>query len=455
MAKQKKLEIALRNTIHIIDPWLAYQRWNGELPSIAVGVVHGNKTVFAKAYGHADLKRHRKATIRTVYRITSNSKVFTALGIMGLQQAGKLKISDRVSKHLPWFESKKQPELARITIKDLLTNSSGLMREGYTKQWTNDRFATAAQIRKFMQRGALTASKRGAFKYSNLGFAVLGLLIETVSGQTYAEFMRAQITEPLGLKYTDARLTARIRANLARGYGRLLPGKTRPVFSDPETNAMEAATGFSSNVLDLTKFVAAQFYGTGKIFSDKIKKQMYRPAVRNDHERSEYAGLGYEIWKVGKRMVVGHGGGFQGFLTMTAFDPKLKVGVVVLTNALGTSPRWFSDEIFKLLDYFLKNSKDFPTVPASKFKIFEGFYRGRWGDDLVRAASKKLVVISPDGPPAGRMAVLTPARPAARFAIKVYGGDKNGEWATFIDGGKKLIWGDGSAPERKIKITDK
>src|SRR6185503_10858280 len=163
MAKSAKKipEKVLNQAISLIDPWLAYLRYALEFPSLTVGVVNNRKTVFARAYGYADIKKQRKATTQTCYRIASNSKVFTAICIMQLVNKKKLALNDPISKHLPWFKSDKQRALQKVTIRDLLSHSSGLIREGYTHQWDNVQFATKQEIKRFVKKGLLSKSRKG------------------------------------------------------------------------------------------------------------------------------------------------------------------------------------------------------------------------------------------------------------------------------------------------------
>lgn len=449
---EKQIKIQLQNLINLVDPWLAYQRWINEVPSFAVGAVYKNKIVFSKGYGFADLERKVKATPKTVYRIASNSKLFTAIGIMRLEQAGLLRLGDRVSKYLPWFASKRESALASLTIQELLTNTSGLIREGHTTQWSDDKFVTPRQLQDFVAKGLFSKSPRGKFKYSNLGFAVLGLLLEKVSGKTYAEYMREIITKPLGLQLTDARLLPKLRKNLARGYGMKFPdAPKRKIFIDPETYAMEAATGFSSNVEDLLKFLQVQFYGNEKIVSDRIKKRMYAKLIRTAPDKKGWTGLGYEIWEAGKRTMVGHGGGFAGFRTFTALDPKAKFGIVFLSNAMGVAPRFYADEIVRIFDYFLKNSNIFSSKPNPRLRKYAGFYRSRWGDLLVAVAGNRLLAVSPRIAPSRDFTVLEPAG-KDRFLIHGHGLDSAGEFVEFEFSGKRKILKYNRSPHQSIEL---
>jgi len=454
MAKSAKKipEKVLNQAISLIDPWLAYLRYALEFPSLTVGVVNNRKTVFARAYGYADIKKQRKATTQTCYRIASNSKVFTAICIMQLVNKKKLALNDPISKHLPWFKSDKQRALQKVTIRDLLSHSSGLIREGYTHQWDNDQFATKQEIKRFVKKGLLSKSRKGRFKYSNLGFAVLGLLIEQVSGQSYANFTRKTIINPLGFQFTDAQLTKNIREHLATGYGRLIPGRPREVFKHVETNGMEAATGFSSNIVELCRFVIAENIGGKGLLPDEIKQKMFNAKV-SINEQDDY-GLGYSIRHSGSKKLVGHGGGFPGHTTQTLFDPKEKIGLVLLINTTAAPVKWIAEETFKVFDYYIKHQKEFAKVDLSLSR-YEGLYRARWGDMQVVAAGKKLLAFDPRLSPFADFSELISIG-KHKFMIQSKDGfDSIGEVAEFIMKGQSSAMGVnwGSHPYKKIRLS--
>ena len=136
------------DAIALLDLWIEEQRTYRDLPGLSIGVVHDQELVWAKGYGTSDLETEAPVTPETVFRVGSITKLFTATAIMQLRDAGKLRLDDPVSTHLPWFEVKSsfedEPE---ITVRHLLTHTSGLPRDAAFPQWTTHDFPTRDQVR--------------------------------------------------------------------------------------------------------------------------------------------------------------------------------------------------------------------------------------------------------------------------------------------------------------------
>src|SRR5258708_1876414 len=140
MAAQPAL-VDLSDALHLIDSWLEAQRDYDHLPSLSVGIVKDQQLIWSKAYGMADLKKNVPATPSTIYSICSISKLFTSVAIMQLYEAGKLRLDDSVAVVLPTFNIKQQyKDSGPITIRSLLTHSSGLPRESDYPYWTGPDF---------------------------------------------------------------------------------------------------------------------------------------------------------------------------------------------------------------------------------------------------------------------------------------------------------------------------
>ena len=113
--------------IGVIDKWIDYQTYIREVPGVAVGISVGDQTVFSKGYGVADLTSRQPVTPDTRFRIASHSKTFTATAVMQLVADGALRLDDRVVDHLPWFRADDDENLEHVTVRQLLSHSSGLI----------------------------------------------------------------------------------------------------------------------------------------------------------------------------------------------------------------------------------------------------------------------------------------------------------------------------------------
>ena len=296
MKNDKNIPQYIKNAVKIVDKWVAYKRFFKRVPGIAVGIVFKDDLVFSNGYGYKDLRAKRQTTDKTCFRIASISKTFTATAIMQLVEKEKLHLDDKVQKYLHWFKSSKGKELDKVTIRQLLSHSSGVNRDGDTPHWEDDNFPDLENIKKQVKVGISIYSPIEKFKYSNLGFAILGEIVRVVSGKSYESYVTDQIIVPLQMTSTHPDMVGGTKDELATGYSMDIPGKEREDFPFPNTKAMASATGFISNVVDLCKYLSAHFTKSNQLLGDEGKREMQRVHwMRKD--KDEHYGLGFEIWK--------------------------------------------------------------------------------------------------------------------------------------------------------------
>jgi len=377
MPKKDSLPAYLAHALRVIEPWVAFQRFIKEQPGIAVGIVEHGKVRYMKGFGLADVQKKMKVTPDTAFRIASISKTFTAIGIMQLWEQGKLNLDDPIHKHLPW-EPRKQTEPQ--TIRHVLMHAAGINRDGNTGHWSDDEFPRREKLAAHFAEGIETYSPVSKFKYSNFAYGLLGEVIKTVSGMPYEEYMTKNIVKPLGMTHTYPDLPKKKLAALATGYGRKLPGKAREIFPHSQTKALAPATGFISTVRDLSLYVAAQAIGSGKLLKDQTKREMQRVQWMRDGQNVHY-GLGYEIWYAGGLQMVGHSGGFAGFITRMSMDLEHGIGIIVLTNAIDGPGVSIADGIVQILNHFRSNQQKYKaTKEAKAFDKYNTLFVDRWGD---------------------------------------------------------------------------
>lgn len=448
-----ELDRALRDALHVIDGWLDYQRAFHRAPSLSAAVIHGNDVVFERAYGYAAEAGHRKATPTTCYRIASISKVFTATAVMQLVERGAVRLDERAEHYLPWFRARRGASLEPITIRQLLSHTAGVERDG-TDHWESDRFPTIDALKARAQDSIAVLAPLERWKYSNVGYAILGQVVAAASGQPYEDYVRTAIIEPLQLTHTGFALTRTVLRALAVGYGRERAGRARQPFAHPDTKALRAAAGLVSNTRDLCAFMSAQLPGSGRLLSDLNKREMQRPQwLRNGEERY---GLGYNVWSVDGGAIVGHGGGFQGFKTAIGMDIERRLGVAILTNAIDGPAQQLMIGVFKTIrDCVARNTRRLPAPTArTVLRRYEGRYTGRWSDVEVATVGGRLVGYDPSGDHPLLHANELEARGPGRFQIvDGPGAGYVGEMVTFESGARgvprSLRWGPN--PMRRVK----
>lgn len=324
----------LGDALAYADRWLDYRRRTLRLPGVAAAVAWRGEVVLSRAYGHADVGRDVALTPRHVFRIASHSKTFTATCVLQLAEQGRLGLDDRLARWLDWAPDG-EGGLGRVTLRQLLGHAAGVVRDGDDGGfWQLERgFPDRDEFVERVTRLAPVFAPNVQFKYSNFGYTLLGMVVEAVTGTPYNEHVRAAVVAPLGLRRTGPELDDVARANLAIGYSRDAGGLDRVPIAHVDTRAMSPATGFYSTAEELCRYGSAHCLGTGELLGDEWKREMQRDAWPVDDGGDEHYGLGFSIARVGERRVVGHGGGFPGFITATRIDPEERLVVVVLTNA--------------------------------------------------------------------------------------------------------------------------
>lgn len=410
-AEQEKVDYS--EAIRMMDVWLEAQRDYDRLPGISVAVVKDQEVIWSKGYGLADLENKTRTTPETIHSICSISKLFTAIAIMQLRDAGKLRLEDRVGDVLPWFNLKQQyPDSGPITIRSLLTHSSGLPRESAHPYWTGPDFPfpTSNQVKAKLgtQKTLYPASQY--FQYSNLGLSLLGEIVAQVSGKPFEEYVRENILTPLRLASTRPQLPQKLwGGKLATGYSALTRKGSRNKVAFFQARGISPAAGFSSTVLDLARFASWQFRllakGGKEILKAATLREMHRVHWMDPDWKTSW-GLGFSVYKVDGRTFVGHGGSCPGYRSRLVLDPQKKWAYVVMINASGTNPGKYVTGMREILAKVKKPGK---REAAVDLEPYCGVYDSQpWGSEtrIVPWQGKLAVFYLPTDSPARRMTLL-------------------------------------------------
>jgi len=289
------------------------------------------------AYGYARFDPSVVATPATLYRLDSLTKQFTAAAILILQQQNRLHIDDPIAKYLVDVPA----SWRGIAIRDLLTHTAGFPRDtpsGYNDIADQDR-SPDELLHRLYQMKPLTAPG-WRFLYSNAGYAILGAIIQRVSGQGYSEFLRQNIFAPAGM--SDTRVDDQNYADprLALGYA-WEPARRRWVAKD-QGNSAAAAGSVQSTVLDLAKWEAA-LQGES-ILSAHSKAQMWSTVPPGDGDDYEY-GFGWFVQECRAGREIFHGGSGWGYSTAFHRYPETGYTVIVLTNLQPGKNNYHGDAI--------------------------------------------------------------------------------------------------------------
>ena len=325
----------VRGVLGYYDSWLAFQQRYLRVPGVQAAVLVDGEVVMSTAYGVADLASQTPLTTDHLFHVASHSKTFTATVVHQLVEAGRLRLDDTVGQWLPDLAG---TPVAGITVRALLAHGGGVIRDGNDGDfWALYRaFPDAAALLAIARDEGKVVPANERFKYSNVGYSLLGMVIEAVTGQSYAEVARAQVIERLGLTHTAPDHDADL-GTYAIGHSAFAYADERVAVEHVATGAMAPATGFVSTAEDLVQYVAAHLPGDDRLLGDDAKRVMQRTEWRVDgpgpEPLAEYT-LGLMVSHVGKRRLLGHGGGWPGHITRTLLDTETGIAVSVLTNAI-------------------------------------------------------------------------------------------------------------------------
>ena len=297
---------------------------------IVVGIVgpEGRRVI---SYGHLEKDDARPLNGDTIFEIGSATKVFTSLLLADMVQHGEVALNDPVAKYLP--QTVKVPERngKQITLIDLATHTSGLPRmpTNFAPKDANNPYAdySEEQLYQFLAGYQLTRDIGTKYEYSNLGAGLLGLALTRRARMDYEQLVRSRICNPLGMNSTTVTLTPEMKRRLAVGHNQ----KLEAVENWDIGPATAGAGALRSTANDLLTFLAANLGYTKTPLAPAMAAMLTtrRPTGMPTME----VALGWHIYSGGSKEIVEHNGGTGGYRTYMGFDPKSRVGVVVLSNA--------------------------------------------------------------------------------------------------------------------------
>ena len=328
-----------------------YQEYakKNHFPGYAFGVILDGKMVYFGSGGYANLKEKTPVNTHTMFRIASMTKSFTAMAVLKLRDEGKLKLDDPASLYIPELKNQKLThDSPEITIRDLLTHSEGFPEDNPWGDRNLDK--TDAELIALIKKGiSFSNATEVQYEYSNLGFALLGLIIKNISGMPYQDYIAANIWKPLGMSEAAWEFTKIPSQNLARGYKWDQDHwEEEPLLHDGSFGAMG---GMITSIESFSQYVALHQAAwpprndaeTGPLKRGSIREmhQPWRFNTFNAHaklvgkECATIASYGYGLrWlrDCHEKVYVGHSGGLPGFGSNWVFLPEYDIGVILFAN---------------------------------------------------------------------------------------------------------------------------
>ncbi|MFO7311512.1 MAG: serine hydrolase domain-containing protein [Bacillota bacterium] len=322
-----------------------------QVPAVSVAFARDGEIVYARGFGWQDREKGIEADAATVYGVASVTKSFTAVAILQLEEAGKLSVHDPVRRHLPEFRVSDPNATERITLHHLLSHTSGLpplpVRRGGQLQAhperpprpiprsVDDLLAYLAE-----EPYEMLAAPGETFSYSNEGYALLGAVIERVSGEPFAAYVERRILQPLGMRRSTIETEVVERfPSVAQLYVR---SEEQPelVVADPgwpEWGPYKASGALRSNVLDMIRylscFVAGGRAGDAVLLRPETVERMRRPVI--EYVPGFHYAYGLQVRPLAPGLTaVGHGGNQKGIAAFAGYVPEKGVCGVVLANLI-------------------------------------------------------------------------------------------------------------------------
>ncbi len=386
-----KEENALQGAVQYIESWLPLLTEQGEVPGIAVAVRHKNRLILDSGYGYANLENKEKLTGKHIFHIASHSKMFTATAIMQLKEKSQLQLDNEVVNILPWLNKHTDKRWLNVTIRQLLGHRAGVIRDGKDANHWNlvNQFPDNKMLDKIILDSELVFDTNQIMKYSNIGYGLLGLVIEQVSGISYEKYMQKNIIKPLKMTHTSSDYDENL-GTYTTGYRSREDDLRIPYQLGVHANALSAATGFCSTASDTSLFASAQMLKTKKLMNDESKKELQRLHSLAENAYNDHYGLGFQPHPK-KKGWVGHNGGFPGFSTSTLANGEKDIAISVFTNYDSGNSTTICLGIIDIIEWFLENSSKSDTKNS---KYAGRFYSLRSVFDIV-ATNKKIIETYP------------------------------------------------------------
>lgn len=301
-----------------------------EIPGLSLAVTRGNETLWLESFGRSNTKKLLSASPKTIFRAGSLAKPLTAIAIMQLADEGKIDIDQPVTAYIPEFQIKKRHDRI-ITVRDILCHHSGLPTDFNKGKWTNDDFK---QVVRHLAEEYTTNKPNKVYGYSNVGYTILGLIIERVQPLTYSEYMQKNIFQRLKMEDTSLASLPPITDQHAQGYKGGQPHSLLPIRDVP-------AFGLMTSSADLQRLMQyfldrKSFSGSTLLQSETVEEMLEPQNTDVALDKNVINGLGWFLEHDPlneDNVFIRHGGTTLYFSSEMILSTQDNIGVAVLANA--------------------------------------------------------------------------------------------------------------------------
>ncbi len=396
-----------------LDTYVEAVRRQFEVPGLSVAIVKDGQCVLAKGYGVRRIGSTDRVDGQTLFGIASNTKAFTATAIALLVEEGRLRWDAPVVRYLPWFRLSDPYVTDHLSVRDLLVHRSGLGLGAGDLLWWPPSTYTRREIAERLRYLPLATSFRSTYAYDNVLYSVAGELIESVTGQSWEDFVSSRILAPAGMSASSVRHSDAERSgNVARPHA-VVDGRVAEVkpFTSDLTNP---AGGINSCAADMAKWLILQLdsgrtVDGSRLYTQGTARELWTivtpvpigdgaPELRAIRPNFNGYALGFNVRDYRGRKLVTHTGGLPGYVSRVMLVPGERLGVAVLTNQEEGAA--FDAITYHLLDHYLK---------APETDWISAYKRVNLRRDSVVAANDAATL-------AGRDSLSRPSLPLERYA---------------------------------------
>ncbi|MEE2002040.1 serine hydrolase [Alkalimonas sp. MEB108] len=323
-----------------LDHWIEQGRQDWQLPGLAVAVVYRDEVIYARGFGTLGLSSELPVNEHTLFGVASTTKAMTATALGLLVDEGKLNWDDRVVDHLPYFQLADDWVTQEVRIRDLLTHRVGLGRiTGNRIQFMPT--ASREQVIRQMRYHDFEQPFRSGFVYHNVMYSVAGEVVAAVSGQSWDDFVRERLFQPLGMTRSNTSITQFVPddANIALPH-QYIEGAVVEIARRNFDNVGPSAS-VNSSVYEMAQWMRlnlgeAGVYQGQRLVSEAVMAEIFSPQVTvsraNRIEPVRAYGLGWYLEDYRGYQIASHGGATDGFNTLVTLVPELELGIVVIGN---------------------------------------------------------------------------------------------------------------------------
>jgi NADH dehydrogenase FAD-containing subunit/CubicO group peptidase (beta-lactamase class C family) len=323
-------EIPDSRSVASIDGYVTEKMRSARIPGASVAIVDRDRVVYLKGLGRADASG-RSVTPQTPFLIGSVTKSMTALAVLQLVDQGKVDLDAPVQRYIPWFRVADSSASAQITVRHLLTMTSGLPQSYETQLWTEGDDGALERTVRHLRTAELTGPVGRAAGYSNANYETLGLIVQVVSGVPYEEYMQRRVFVPLDMRNSFVSQEAALRHGMASGH-RWWFGVPVPAML-PYNRAELPAGYIIASAEDMAHYMIAEL-NDGRFDGESVLSPRGM-ALRHMAPPPNRYGYGWEFTRSNGRVLIDHDGGTADFQTSLFIDPVARVGVFVAANAMG------------------------------------------------------------------------------------------------------------------------